>query len=172
MLDDYSPATKCKTGRPCFPGNDICDGLEISLENPQLIRALDDSEELDSLDKETLIRLVLTQAETIAALIKQCETPLARVAELEAKLDLPPKTSDNSSTPAEQGTKTFGDNIKAKSDGKRKSHAGAHRRPQPNPTSSRYFRDACLPALRHRFFVTPATRLRSLRPYRNSSDQA
>ena len=43
-------------------------------------------EGLDSLDKETLICLVLTQAETIAALTKQCETLLARVAELEAKL--------------------------------------------------------------------------------------
>ena len=40
-------------------------------------------EGLDSLDKETLIRLVLAQAETIAALTKQCETLLARVAELE-----------------------------------------------------------------------------------------
>jgi hypothetical protein len=49
-------------------------------------------EGLDSLDKETLIRLILTQAETIAALTRQCETLLARVAELEAKLGLPPKT--------------------------------------------------------------------------------
>jgi hypothetical protein len=48
-------------------------------------------EGLDSLDKETLICLVLTQAETIAALTKQCETLLARVAELEAKLGLPPR---------------------------------------------------------------------------------
>ena len=43
---------------------------------------------LESLDKEALIDLVLTLA--------------ARVAELEAKLGLPPKTPDNSSTPPSQ----------------------------------------------------------------------
>jgi hypothetical protein len=46
-------------------------------------------EALDSLGKETLIRLVLARAETIAALTKQCEKLLACVAELEAKLGLP-----------------------------------------------------------------------------------
>ena len=44
---------------------------------------------LESLDKEALIDMVLTLA--------------ARVAELEAKLGLPPKTPDNSSTPSSQG---------------------------------------------------------------------
>jgi transposase len=93
-------------------------------------------EGLDSLDKETLIRLILTQAETIAALTRQCETLLARVAELEAKLGLPPKTPDNSSTPPSKGQKPSA-TAKAKSDGRRKSHAGAHRPLHPNPTSSR-----------------------------------
>jgi transposase len=48
-------------------------------------------EGLDSLDREALIRLILAQAETIAALTQQCEALLARVAELEAKLGLPPR---------------------------------------------------------------------------------
>ena len=54
---------------------------------------------LDSLDKETLIRLILSQAEIIERLTR-------RVAELEAKLDLPKKTPDNSSTPPSKGQKS------------------------------------------------------------------
>ena len=42
---------------------------------------------LDSLDRETLIRLILSQAEIIERLTR-------RVAELEAKLDLPKKTPE------------------------------------------------------------------------------
>ena len=57
-------------------------------------------EAVESLDKETLIRVVLSQAETIAALTRQVEMLTARVAELEARLGLPPKTPGNSSTPA------------------------------------------------------------------------
>lgn len=41
-------------------------------------------EALDSLDKEALIRLVLTQAETIAALNRQVEMLTARLSRLEA----------------------------------------------------------------------------------------
>jgi transposase len=48
---------------------------------------------LESLDKETLIRLVLMQAQTISALTRQIEFLTARVSELEAKLGLPPKTT-------------------------------------------------------------------------------
>jgi len=51
---------------------------------------------LDSLDRETLIRLILSQAEIIERLTR-------RVAKLEAKLDLPKKTPDNSSTPPSKG---------------------------------------------------------------------
>ncbi len=93
-------------------------------------------EGLVSLDKETLIGLVLAQAETIAALTKQCETLLARVAELEVKLGQPPKTSENSSTSPSKGQKPSAA-ASAKGDGKRKSHAGAHRPLHPNPTSRR-----------------------------------
>lgn len=65
-----------------------------------------DREGLESLDKESLIRLVLAQAELIVSLTKQVEALTAanaaltaRVVELEAKLGLPPKTPDNSSVP-------------------------------------------------------------------------
>jgi regulator of replication initiation timing len=64
---------------------------------------------LDSLDKEALIRLVLAQADTIAALTRQVAMLTARLSRLEAenvalraentalceKLKLPPKTPDN-----------------------------------------------------------------------------
>ena len=62
-------------------------------------------EAVESLDKETLVRLVLAQAESIAVLTRQVEVLTARVAELEAKLALPPKTPDNSSTPPSRGQK-------------------------------------------------------------------
>ena len=91
-------------------------------------------EVLDSLDKESLIRLVLAQAETIAALTRQVEILTARVADLEAKLDLPPKTPDNSSTPPSRGQKP---SQEAAGKDKRKAHPGAHRPLHPNPTTKR-----------------------------------
>lgn len=87
---------------------------------------------LASADKETLILLVLTQAEAISSLTRQVEMLTARVAELEAKLGLPPKTPDNSSTPPSQGLK--GSEASA-SKLKGKPHAGAHRALHPNPTA-------------------------------------
>lgn len=78
---------------------------------------------LESLDKEALIDLVLTLA--------------ARVAELEAKLGLPPKTPDNSSTPPSQGKKPSADPIASGSKGPRASHPGAHRPLHPEPTRRR-----------------------------------
>ena len=60
-----------------------------------------------------------------------------RVAELEAKLGLPPKTPNNSSTPPSQGRNASGEE-KNKSEGEpRKAHAGAHRPLHPDPTSRR-----------------------------------
>jgi transposase len=98
-------------------------------------------EGLDSLDKETLIRVVLAQAETIAALTKQCEALSARVAELEAKLGLPPKTPDNSNTPPSRGQKS---SAAAAAKPKGKAHPGAHRPLHPNPTTKRdIFANAC-----------------------------
>ena len=95
-------------------------------------------EAVESLDKETLIRLVLSQAATIAALTRQVEMLTARVAELEAKLGLPPKTPDNSSTPPSQGRKPS-DEPAVGSDRKspRQAHPGAHRPLHPDPTARR-----------------------------------
>jgi len=93
-----------------------------------------DRKAFESLDRETLICLVLSQAETIAVLTRQVEVLTARVAELEARLEVPPKTPDNSSTPPSQGRKASQD---AASKPKSKSHAGAHRPLHPNPTARR-----------------------------------
>ena len=80
---------------------------------------------LESLDKEALIDLVLTLA--------------ARVAELEAKLGLPPKTPDNSGTPPSAGRKASGESMaKAKS----RPHPGTSRALHPNPTRTREVRAA------------------------------
>ena len=95
-------------------------------------------EAVESLDKEKLIRLVLSQAEAIAALTRQVEMLTARVAELEAKLGLPPKTPGNSSTPPSQGHKPS-EQLAVGSDSKspRKGHPGVHRPLHPYPTTQR-----------------------------------
>src|SRR5450631_4763860 len=88
----------------------------------------------ESYDKEALIRLVLSQAETIAVLTREMAVLRARVVELEAKLGLPPKTPDNSSTPPSQGRKpSQGAATDQKAKGK--PHLGAHRPLHPNPTT-------------------------------------
>jgi transposase len=94
-------------------------------------------EALEALDKESLIRLVLAQAEMIAALTRQVEVLTARVAELEAKLGLPPKTPDNSSLPPSKGQKP---SAPAAPKPKAKPHAGSHRPLHPHPTSRRELR--------------------------------
>jgi transposase len=97
---------------------------------------------LESLDKQALIRLVLAQTETIAALTRRVEALEARVAELEAenaalraKLKLPPKTPDNSSVPPSQGKKPSAEVAKSKA--RRHSHPGVHRPLHPDPTRRR-----------------------------------
>jgi transposase len=52
---------------------------------------------------------------------------IARISELEAKLDQPPKTPDNSSMPPSKGQK-------ASESSKPKPHAGSHRALHPHPT--------------------------------------
>ncbi len=64
---------------------------------------------LDSLDKEMLIRLILSQAEAIERLTKEVEALRAENAALRAKLNLPPKTPKNSSTPPSEGNKASGE---------------------------------------------------------------
>src|SRR5208283_2640485 len=72
----------------------------------------------------------------ILALLARVEELCARLAELEAKLGLPPKAPDNSSTSPSQGQKASAP-ATGKSEGKRKPHAGAHRPLHPNPTTRR-----------------------------------
>jgi hypothetical protein len=71
-----------------------------------------DRDTLDSLDKETLIRLILSQAEAIERLTREVEALRADNAALRAKLDLPPKTPENSNTPPSQGHKASGEESK------------------------------------------------------------
>lgn len=131
-------------------------------------------EALDSLDKEALIRLVLTQAETIAALNRRVEMlTLSRLeaengalrtenAALREKLRLPPKTPDNSSTPPSQGRKPSADPAAAsESTGRRTSHPGAHRPLHPDPTRKRdiladHCRHCGTSSLRHVFVLGEA----------------
>jgi transposase len=117
-----------------------------------------DRDTLDSLDKEMLIRLILSQVEAIERLTREVEalradnsklhadnTKLqADNAALRAKLDLPPKTPENSSTPPSQGNKVSGDESKTSEGKRRKPHAGAHRPLHPNPTAKRgVFASSC-----------------------------
>jgi transposase len=92
---------------------------------------------LDSLDKEMLIRLILSQAEAIERLTKEIEALRAENAALRAKLNLPPKTPKNSSTPPSEGNKASGEESKTSGEKRRKAHAGAHRPLHPNPAAKR-----------------------------------
>ena len=67
----------------------------------------------------------------IVALMAQVAALTARVAELEAKLGLPPKTPDNSSLPPSKGQKP---SAPAQPKPNAKPHPGAHRLLHPKPT--------------------------------------
>ena len=86
---------------------------------------------LDSPEKDALIVALIAR---IDALVAENTALRTRVAELEAKHGLPPKTPNNSSTPPSQGRKASDD---AASKPKGKPHAGAHRPLHPNPTARR-----------------------------------
>jgi len=112
-----------------------------------------DRETLDSLDMEMLIRLILSQAEAIERLTREVEALRddnaqlrAESAALRAKLDLPPKTPENSSTPPSQGHKAAGEESKTSEGKRRKPHARAHRTLHPNPTAKR---DVCASSCQH-----------------------
>ena len=70
----------------------------------------------------------------ITALMAQVGALTVRVAELEAKLGLPPKTPDNSSLPPSKGQKA---SSPSKPKAKANPHAGAHRPLHPDPTRER-----------------------------------
>jgi transposase len=64
-----------------------------------------DREALLALSKDDLVTLILAQQAQIAALTVQVQTLTARITELEARLNAPTKTPDNSSTPASKAQK-------------------------------------------------------------------
>jgi transposase len=86
---------------------------------------------LTSADKDALIATLLARLDAMDVHIAVLEKENAALRE---KLNLPPKTPDNSSTPPSQGHKASGDGA---SKPKGKPHAGAHRPLHPNPTSKR-----------------------------------
>lgn len=83
---------------------------------------------LSHAQKDALIADLMAR---LAALVRQNEALAARVAELEAKLDQPPKTPDNSSLPPSKGQKAS-EPVKPKP--KANPHPGTHRALHPNPT--------------------------------------
>src|SRR5271163_2743080 len=120
-----------------------------------------DRETLDSLDKETLIRLILSQAEAIERLTREVEALRADNATLRAKLNLPSKTPENSSTPPSQGHKAG----RGEQDVRAKAAQAARR--GASPATSQSEREArcirrLLPALRRFLFRYAAVRLRGL----------
>ena len=83
----------------------------------------------------------MTHAEALAAkdalialLLEQNALLVARVAELEARLGVPPKGPGNSSVPPSGGRKPSGS---SKAKRKKKPHAGSHRALHPDPTRTR-----------------------------------
>ena len=88
--------------------------------------------DLEALSRVQLIELVLGLVQ--------------RVAELEAKLELPPKTPDNSSLPPSQGRKPSGGGKPKRR--RRKGRAGVARGLDPNPTEVREVHAACCPHCR------------------------
>lgn len=93
---------------------------------------------LDLAAAHELIAVMLARIEELTA---QNAKLMTRVADLEAKLGLPPKGPDNSSVPPSRGPKPSGS---GKAKAKRNPHGGAHRALHPNPTSKKdVFAAAC-----------------------------
>ena len=88
---------------------------------------------LSPAEKDALILTLLARVEELMALVAALE---AENAALRAKLDLPPKTPDNSSTPPAHGHKANAPPGPGHR-GKGKAHAGTHRPLHPNPTRRR-----------------------------------
>jgi transposase len=97
-----------------------------------------DSSALSSAEKDALIASLFARVDELLGRVDDLSQRLATVeaenAALREKLDLPPKTPENSSTPPSQGRKASSEAIPKP---KAKPHAGAHRPLHPNPTSHR-----------------------------------
>ena len=86
---------------------------------------------LSAKEKDALIAQLLAR---LGALERENATLKAENATLREKLNLPPKTPDNSSTPPAAGHKSNGETTRKP---KGKPHAGAHRPLHPHPTRRR-----------------------------------
>jgi transposase len=86
---------------------------------------------LTSAEKDALIATLLSRLDAMDKRVAALEEENAT---LRARLNLPAKTPDNSSTPPSHGHKASGE---GSSKAKGKPHPGAHRRLHPNPTSKR-----------------------------------
>src|SRR3954452_10512592 len=86
---------------------------------------------LSAKEKDALIAQLLAR---LGALERENATLKAENATLREKLNLPPKTRDNSSTPPAAGHKSNGETTRKP---KGKPHAGAHRPLHPHPTRRR-----------------------------------
>jgi len=82
----------------------------------------------DLVDKDAIIAGLMARIEALTA---TNAVLVARIAELEAKLDQPPKTPNNSSLPPSRGQKA---SQASQPKAKGKPHAGTHRALYPNPT--------------------------------------
>jgi transposase len=100
-------------------------------------------ETLDSLDKDALKPLVLQLLAQNQSLLERIDTLLARIAELEARLDIPPKTPTNSSVPPSKGQKSNRPGTPPEKK-KRKGRPGVARELCPNPDVTRdVFAERC-----------------------------
>ena len=90
-----------------------------------------DSSALSSGEKDALIATLLARLEELSKRLAALE---AENATLREKLNLPPKTPNNSSTPPSQGRKASSAPTRRP---KRKPHAGVHRPLHPDPTRKR-----------------------------------
>ena len=92
-------------------------------------------ETVDSLDKDSLKPLVLQLLAQNNELLQQIKTLLARIAELEARAGLPPKTPTNSSLPPSTGQKANRPEAAGKKGGK--GRPGVARTLAANPDATR-----------------------------------
>jgi transposase len=92
-------------------------------------------ETFDSLDKDSLKPLVLQLLAQNNELLQQIETLLARIAELEARAGLPPKTPTNSSLPPSTGQKANRPEAAGRKGGK--GRPGVARTLAANPDATR-----------------------------------
>jgi transposase len=91
----------------------------------------------DSPDDDRTAALLAALVQQNSELLAEIKRLLARIAELEAKLDQPPKTPGNSSLPPSRGQKTNAEPPAIKP--QRKGHPGVARRLAENPDATRRF---------------------------------